>query len=187
MSKKNKPNDLSFIEVVKATASRLKLSSLYHSGELEHCRKHYALLTECPWQILRYEHIVDPKDFIFPLPSLNYVTPKTFAKHLKQLKKECNVVPLQELVEAILKEEQIPDKTVAITIDGGWKDSFLYAAPLIKEHQLPASIFISANLINNNDFFWREKAAMALLAMHKADMQIHAFDFFYSHHGAYYA
>ena len=53
-----------------------------------------------------------------------------------------NVIALAELIEAKLKKEELPRNTVVVTFDDGYADNFYDAYPVLKEHNLPATIFV---------------------------------------------
>ncbi len=67
----------------------------------------------------------------------------TFRSQIRFLKEhKYNVLPLEKLAELIIQKKKIPGRTVAITLDDGYKDNYLNAYPVLKEYNLPATIFI---------------------------------------------
>jgi len=88
-------------------------------------------------------HSVNPKSD--PLMKRLIVSPETFERQMRFLKRHhYNVLPLETLVQ-LIKEENVPPKAVAITFDDGYKDNYAYAFPVLKKYNLPATIFIIVN------------------------------------------
>jgi len=71
------------------------------------------------------------------------VSPETFDRQMSFLKRhKYNIVPLETLANLIKEKEKIPPKTVAITLDDGYRDNYTNAFPILKKYNLPATIFI---------------------------------------------
>lgn len=93
-----------------------------------------------------------------------FVSPQNFARQMKYLKdKNYVVLSLDELVEGIKKNRKFAHKTVVLTIDDGYKDNYIYAYPILKQYDFPATIFIITNFIDNKKDFmsWDEIRAMS--------------------------
>lgn len=74
------------------------------------------------------------------------VTPETFERQMRFLKNNrYNVITLQELTGLIRDNKKIPGRTIAITLDDGYKDNYTYAFPVLKKYNLSATIFIIVN------------------------------------------
>lgn len=71
--------------------------------------------------------------------------PQYFSMLLEQL--DARSIPVLDL-GALLKPET--RKGVAITFDDGMKSVYLNALPVIREHGVPAHIFLATNAVNNN-------------------------------------
>ena len=106
--------------------------------------------------ILMYHRVfpgVNPEDRIV-------ISPGTFERQMRFFKiHKYNVIPLEDLVLLIKEKKKIPPKTVAITLDDGYKDSFTHAFPILKKYNLPATIFIIVNevgRIQNDRVSWEE-------------------------------
>ena len=74
------------------------------------------------------------------------VSVNTFERQIRFLKTHhYNVMPLEAIASLIKARSKIPSKTVAITLDDGYKDNYTYAFPILKKYNLPATIFIIVN------------------------------------------
>lgn len=88
------------------------------------------------------------------------VAPQTFQRQMQFIKKfRYNVMPLEKLADLIREKKKIPGRTVAITFDDGYKDNFIYAFPVLKRYNLPATIFIITDEVGrsqNDRLNWNE-------------------------------
>ncbi len=88
------------------------------------------------------------------------VSPGAFDRQLRFLKTHhYNVVFLEKIADLIKNKQEIPPRTVAITLDDGYRDSFLYAFPILKKYNLPATMFIITNEVGrpqNDRLTWEE-------------------------------
>ena len=111
--------------------------------------------------ILMYHRIIDPGTCPDYLQPGMYVTPKTFTMHLDALSEWTTIVPLDDLLNFMAKRE-FPDTQKpfgAITFDDGWVDFYSNAFPLLKKHNIPATVFIPTNFIGTNRQFWTDRLA----------------------------
>jgi peptidoglycan/xylan/chitin deacetylase (PgdA/CDA1 family) len=84
------------------------------------------------------------------------VAPERFAAQLGVLRDGFEVVPLAE-VAARLRAGEAGSGRVAITIDDGYVDNLTTGIPLIREAELPATLFASTGHIETGRrFFWDE-------------------------------
>jgi len=93
-----------------------------------------------------------------------FVTPENFAKQMDYLKKHnYRVISLDELIKGIEHNKYFPHNTVVITIDDGYRDSYIYAFSILKKYNFPATIFIITNYIGKKKEFlnWGEVKEMS--------------------------
>lgn len=109
--------------------------------------------------ILMYHRVVDlPAD-----PYLLAVSPDNFRQQLEYIKSTCNVMPLRALYES-LKDGNLPKRAVAITFDDGYIDVLEQAYPIMKEMQVPATVFIpSGHIGSRREFWWDDLERLVLL------------------------
>lgn len=74
------------------------------------------------------------------------VRPKDFQKQIGYLKDNYHVVPLERVVNFIKSRDDLPNKSVALTFDDGYLDTYQTVFPLLKQYQLPATVFLTTNL-----------------------------------------
>ena len=90
------------------------------------------------------------------------ITDATFDRQMHFLKsRRYNVVPLETLAAMIREKKKIPPKTVSITFDDGYKDNYIYAFPILKKYNLPATLFIITDEVGRPDrVSWAEVKEM---------------------------
>lgn len=113
--------------------------------------------------ILLYHRVVelemDPQDLC--------VSPERFDQHLGVLKSHYNVLRLDELRDH-LKKADVPNNCVCITFDDGYYDNLEFAQPLLEQHQLPATVFVTSESIGSDQEFWWDELDRILL--HTAEL-----------------
>lgn len=75
------------------------------------------------------------------------VSQAAFCEQMAYLSQNCRVVSLKTFLQEIEQGKKIADNTVVITIDDGYRSNYLVAFPIIKQYQVPVTIFIVGNYI----------------------------------------
>lgn len=76
------------------------------------------------------------------------VDPEIFESQLKYLKDNGYVViSMSYLVEAIKENIILPEKSIVITFDDGWRNQFAYAFPLLKKYGDTATFYIITDYV----------------------------------------
>ncbi|WP_416308621.1 polysaccharide deacetylase family protein [Neptunicella sp. SCSIO 80796] len=107
--------------------------------------------------ILQYHHVANDT------PASTTVSPEQFRQHMQYLQRHYQVWPLDKLIDAVKKDNSVPDNVVAITFDDGYLNILQNAAPILKEFQFPYTIFINPDEIGkrDNQLDWQQVKAMA--------------------------
>lgn len=86
-------------------------------------------------------------------PSWN-VTPRRFREQLESLlAKGYQVWPLQRIIDYSANAKELPEKVTAITFDDGYENVFLDAWPVLRELEVPATIFVVTGCIGSGQPF----------------------------------
>lgn len=97
-------------------------------------------------------------------PSTN-IRLEQFRFQLEYLKKNnYNVLPLSKIVALLQKNEPLPEKCVALTIDDAYKSIYKEGFPLLKEYGFPFTVFVNTNPIDHHSkryMNWDEMREMA--------------------------
>lgn len=98
--------------------------------------------------ILMYHQVCDKRYDPWGLA----VHPDHFDTQLDYLKKNLDVVPVEELAEGARKFRR--KATIAITFDDGFRDNYTNAAPILDWHQLPATFYVATRAMKQDHIYW---------------------------------
>jgi peptidoglycan/xylan/chitin deacetylase (PgdA/CDA1 family) len=80
--------------------------------------------------------------------SAEAVTPQSFEKQLQYLCRFYEIIDLETLANYLHRGETFPSKAAIITFDDGFKDNYIYAYPLLRKYDCPATIFLTVDSID---------------------------------------
>lgn len=107
-----------------------------------------------------YHRIVEPNTLQFPVEPGMYVRRETFEMQMNYLQKNHEIVSLENYIENI--ELAKKNRLVALTFDDAWQDFYKNAYPILKDKNIPATVFIPTNFIETGNLFWSDKLAYCL-------------------------
>jgi len=118
-----------------------------------------------PALILAYHRIVsvdEPQTYPLDLGLIS-ATRDEFDSQMRAVREFANPVSLDTIADAVTHRRTLPERAVAVTFDDGFCDTFEAAYPILKRHAVPATVFVSTNLIESNEPFWFEITAHLML------------------------
>ncbi len=95
-------------------------------------------------------------------PMLLCVSPRRFEQQLIYLKKNYRPLSLSQLVSD-RQENQLADRSIALTFDDGYTDNLLHALPLLEKYQVPATVFVCSGQIDSPHEYWWDELERILL------------------------
>jgi peptidoglycan/xylan/chitin deacetylase (PgdA/CDA1 family) len=102
------------------------------------------------YQILAYHHVDDRAD-----PFFGGIPTAVFRKQMEALAAHFNVLPLQDLLK-LASADDLPPRAVAVTLDDGYRDSYLHAFPVFREFGLPATVFLATGGMEKQALLWHD-------------------------------
>jgi peptidoglycan/xylan/chitin deacetylase (PgdA/CDA1 family) len=104
--------------------------------------------------VLTYHHVAESA--VDPLTL--HVSPRHFAEHLQVLRARAHVRSLRSLLFDLLTGIVHPF-SVAVTLDDGYLDNLLMAAPLLDAYDVPATVFVTGDSDAGREAFWWDRLA----------------------------
>ena len=83
------------------------------------------------------------------------ITPEKLESIILELKeKGYQFLSLDEISEWFRNKKKIKKKFICLTFDDGYRDNFTNALPILKKHNVPATIYVTNCLPNRNGILW---------------------------------
>jgi peptidoglycan/xylan/chitin deacetylase (PgdA/CDA1 family) len=86
----------------------------------------------------------------------------TFAQQMRVLDRIATVVPLEGALDALAAGRPLPPRAVALTFDDGYRDNLELAAPVLRRHGMPATIYLVPGFLSGEQHAWWERLGWAL-------------------------
>lgn len=115
--------------------------------------------------VLMYHHVI-PQEYIKGVMENNnaVLSLEIFEEQMKYLhENDYNIITLKELQEYIYNDKIIPDNSILITFDDGYKSNFTYVYPVLKGYNFKGTIFLITSAIQETyeETFVQEKLQFA--------------------------
>jgi peptidoglycan/xylan/chitin deacetylase (PgdA/CDA1 family) len=79
------------------------------------------------------------------------VSKEKFRQHLQTIKDEGYItLTIAELNDYLFKDKPIPEKSVVLTFDDGYRDNYTNAFPILKEFNMNATIFVISSYLDRD-------------------------------------
>ena len=108
------------------------------------------LLVLCYHSVISDEAPPDPRTNIA-------VTTRQFESQLQILQSRWNPISLAELDAAIQGTAELPDYSVMVTFDDGFRNNVTLAAPMLRQYGIPATVFLTTGLIGTTNMLWTQE------------------------------
>jgi len=102
--------------------------------------------------ILRYHSVSD-----FRRHEVN-VKRGAFRRQMKFLSRNYKPIGLGEALALLKHRKNIPEKSIVVTFDDGYKDNYRNAYPILKELKIPVTIFLTAGYIGTDKILSHDSA-----------------------------
>jgi peptidoglycan/xylan/chitin deacetylase (PgdA/CDA1 family) len=119
--------------------------------------------------IVNYHRILEASD---PLLENEPDVP-TFRKHMKMLADYFEVLPMHEALAA-LQQARLPPRAVCITFDDGYRSVHDLALPVLREFDLPATVFVSSGYVDSGENMWNDRIVDAVRAAAGRELDLRA-------------
>lgn len=99
--------------------------------------------------ILCYHSVIDDES---PLNFRTNIAVKksAFERQIRLLREHWNPISVEELEAAAFRGEALPDYSVMVTFDDGFRNNLTHAAPVLKKYGVPAVVFLATSHIEQS-------------------------------------
>ena len=91
------------------------------------------------------------------------VSPENFSEQLESIRRVATPMSLVDFVRA-RQSGDLPERAVVVTFDDGYVDNFEVALPILRQHRVPATLFVATCNIGTDREFWWDRLETLLLA-----------------------
>jgi peptidoglycan/xylan/chitin deacetylase (PgdA/CDA1 family) len=109
--------------------------------------------------VLAYHRVLDIDSETYPYDEdIVSVSIDEFDWQMRYVKAHFDVVTFADF-HAATKQGQLPERPLIVTFDDGYRDNCTHAFPVLRLHDLPATVYLTTGLIGSSAVFWFEKIA----------------------------
>ena len=94
-------------------------------------------------RVLTYHRVDQPAGHPGMSPRLLSATPQDFARQMRYLARNYDVVAMQDVLNLRLQGRPLPARAVLITFDDAYQDFAEHAWPVLRELHLPVTVFVA--------------------------------------------
>jgi peptidoglycan/xylan/chitin deacetylase (PgdA/CDA1 family) len=84
----------------------------------------------------------------------------TFRRQIEFLRNNYQIVTLGEIVEAVRSNKPFSKRAALVTFDDGLKNNFNVAFPVLKNLGVPATIFLTVDLVGTKEILWFDECSL---------------------------
>jgi peptidoglycan/xylan/chitin deacetylase (PgdA/CDA1 family) len=108
--------------------------------------------------VLLYHRVADEQSDPYGL----CITPAHFEEHLQVIRAVASPLALGDVARS-LRGGSLPDRFVCVTFDDGYVDNLRVAEPLLRRHDVPATVFVTTGASGRDREFWWDELERVFL------------------------
>ena len=110
--------------------------------------------------ILAYHGITDRQYKIAPWTQIHL---RLFKQQMRYIKRRYTVISLKDAVDSIRYGKDLPQNSVVITFDDGYRNNLTTALPVLEKFRIPATIFVTAGYVGSSKILPSDEVYITLL------------------------
>ena len=120
--------------------------------------------------ILSFHGVVPDEIAYMEYPYANFVTESMFRAQMSYLKEKCRPISLRSMVKCLQNNNPLPERSVAVTFDDGYKNNATLAVPVLNSFDIPATVFVASRYIGGKKMIPAEELKLLLYYSARARM-----------------
>lgn len=109
--------------------------------------------------VINYHGITNKR---WPLPAWGQLHEDIFKMQIQYLKKHYRILSLSEVIAKLFSGSALQGPTAIITFDDGLKNNYSVAFDVLKKYSVPATIFLTVDLVGTENIIWTDKLFLLL-------------------------
>lgn len=97
---------------------------------------------------------------------------REFDRQMAYLKKTYEIVSLDDAVPLLRNGQGFRRPSIILTIDDGYRDNYTLAYPIIRKHDLPVTIYLTAGFIGGDTGLWLDDIEYALQSTDRENLSL---------------
>lgn len=99
-------------------------------------------------------------------------TTEEFDFQIAYIKKHFTPISMDQVINHVEHDHPLPPKAILVTFDDGFDDNYHNAFPILKKHNVPATIFVSTELISTTQSIWFDQLAALIRNTNQQKIEI---------------
>jgi peptidoglycan/xylan/chitin deacetylase (PgdA/CDA1 family) len=95
-----------------------------------------------------------------------------FQRLVEHLASHYHIVSLDQIVDWLEGEDDLPERSVVITFDDGYRNVLTQAAPILFGLDAPATVFVTTDFVVEGKMLWPDRLLSALAATSKQSLMV---------------
>ena len=118
--------------------------------------------------IIPYYHLVSDEDNIPHTKYLfNHRNTTQFQSDLDFFLRHFNPISLFDLIDSVKNKRELKEKSFLLTFDDGYREVYDIIAPILIKRNIPATLFLTINFLDNQSLSLRHKASILVEEINK--------------------
>lgn len=122
--------------------------------------------------ILLYHGVTDAPSQGVENFSGKHIRADEFERQMSWIANHANPMTFRDMAERLEAGEALPENSVCVTFDDGYRNNHDVALPILKRYEVPATFFISTGFIGESRLFWTDKVEHLINHTGKAVLEI---------------
>ena len=126
-----------------------------------------------PICIIYMHRVIDRSQSLYPfLLKAGHLGREDYERKMRHLSKRYRVISLRQCLDYLEKGNSRLRKCFVITFDDGHRDLYRNAFPILREKNIPATVFLVAGLMDSREMTWFDKVEYMILKTEVTQFQI---------------